>query len=354
MLPSILLLSYIILGVLWFNSIAQLVMMIIFDIGSNSSSTVKSTENEENTRLVEVSNIVDTFLQCLHVIEYLLLIISLSKLMVHNKDKFTLTCKDCCSTLFGCIHSNLKIQCKVILTVLSSLFFTILIFLPPTLYTIYYQSHDVKTVAFNVLIFVAHFSNWIIRITLMLMTIKVISRWKTAIQEISDCSNPQSLSSLSEKYTSAGDDACLFKEVFQPWFVVQWIIYFTPIMVNFILIFNSSGQKQTLYISYTIYNFSAFIFPYICGITMNYYHKKCHRKIRTKLKDLLSQNTKTELWQNVDLIPKSPDFNFVPSFFGIIDIPINTTGHALTIFLTLTSFLLSLLNNIISKQVSSQ
>ena len=351
MLPSILLLSYIILGVLWFNSIAQLVMMIIYNIDSNPNSTY--SENIfiiENTNAVNISNIVDTFLQCLHITEYLLLIISLFKLNICNKsnDKFTRTCKDrdCCSALlFGCIHSNVKIlQCKVISTVLLSIFFTALVFSPPTMYTVYNSSHDAETVTYNVLIFVAHFSNWIVRMPLMLMTIKVMSRWKTAIQEMSDCSSPQSLVCLLEKYTSAGDDVSLYKEVFQPWFVVQWIIYFTPIMVNFILIFNSSGRPQALYISYTIYNFSAFIFPYVCGITMNYYHKKCHREIRTKLKDLLSRDTNTELWQNVDLIPKNPDFNFVPSFFGIINIPINTTGHALTIFLTLTSFLFSLLN----------
>ena len=357
MLPAILLL--VVLGFIEASSITQLGMMIKYIIDSNSNSTESDTGNTENAYIINISNIVNTSLQCLHVIEYLVLIISLSKLIICNKN--TLTCKKCCSTLFGC-----NVWKMVTVIILLSIVFTILVFWPPITYTVYYSSvdnnaetfsllteSDVETVAynnaFNVLIFVAHFSNWIIRIVLMLVTIKVIAKWKTTIQGLSECSSPhdQSIEWLTEVYTSAGEDVSLYKEIFQPWFVVQWIIYFTPITVNFILVFNGSGRLQTtLYVSYTIYNLSAFIFPYICGIAMNYYHKQCHREIRKRIKTLLLQNANDviKLWQNVDLIPRNPDFHFIPSFFGIINIPINTTGHALTIFLTLLSFLLSLLN----------
>ena len=108
-----------------------------------------------------------------------------------------------------------------------------------------------------------------------------------------------------------------------------------------LLLFNSTGQLQQLQIAYTVYNFSAFMFPYVCGTLMNYYHKKCHRIVQNTLQKLLK--TRKSIWQNADLIPMNPDYQFIPSFFGVISIPMNSTGHALTIFLTLLSFLLSLL-----------
>ena len=171
----------------------------------------------------------------------------------------------------------------------------------------------------------------------MLTTLKVIDEWQSAFED----KQPRSVRCLTEYYTNVGMKISSYKEVFEPWFVLQWVAYFTPIMVNFILIFNSTGQLQQLQIAYTVYNFSAFMFPYVCGTLMNYYHKKCHRIVQNTLQKLLK--TRKSIWQNADLIPMNSDYQFIPSFFGAISIPINSTGHALTIFLTLLSFLLSLL-----------
>lgn len=205
-------LFYAVLGILELNSIAQLAMMIKYTIQSDSNSTSGESDSKntaaESAYITHISNVINTFLQSLHVVEYSLLIISLSKLVVQcsHYGNF-IKCEDCrYGTSFGCTLSisNMKVQCCYLSSILLTVLFTALVFWPPAMYTAYYSSTDVDTVTFNVLIFVAHFSNWIIRIAMMSMTFKVIARWKTAIR---DLESPRlSIEDFTNVYKEAGED----------------------------------------------------------------------------------------------------------------------------------------------------
>lgn len=103
---------------------------------------------------------------------------------------------------------------------------------------------------------------------------------------------------------------------------------------------------QTLNIfSYLAYYISALAIPYGCGILMNIRHGKYREQLDQKQKELLSKNPDDGIWimQSSALIPANPQYMFIPSFCGL-NIPLNSTGHSLTIILTLLAFMLGLIS----------
>ena len=167
------------------------------------------TNSTENTSVVSISNRVNTFLQFLHAMEYLVLTISFSRLIWRVNPP----CKNYCSSLLQniCRNNRGKIQYKhVLLFGIFFVIYTVLAFWPPTMYTLYYSSREVETITYNLMIFIAHFSNWIIRVALMLTTLKVIDEWQSAFEDKQPRSD--SVRCLTECYTNVGMKISSYKE----------------------------------------------------------------------------------------------------------------------------------------------
>ena len=82
---------------------------------------------------------------------------------------------------------------------------------------------------------------------------------------------------------------------------------------------------------------------------MNSYHEDYHEMLKQKQKEILSQspNESVCIMQMANLIPKNPKYQFIPSLCGL-SIPLNITGHTLTITLALLAFILSLISNLVN------
>ena len=134
--------------------------------------------------------------------------------------------------------------------------------------------------------------------------------------------------------------------------MIQWATYFIGITVSFGLLFdtmieNNLQFNQTLLDIFTqlIYYISALAIPYACGITINNCHKSYREHLEEKQKDLLSQNQDFSVYiiQTANLIPTKSKYLFTPSLCGL-SIPLNSTGHSITILLTLLAFVLGLIS----------
>ena len=162
---------------------------------------------------------------------------------------------------------------------------------------------------------------------------------------------------LIKKYKTAGELAASIQWIFQSWFVVKWIIYFTDISVHGTVAIKqlSSGTKATendqlwFVFSHLIYDLTAFITIYTCGTLMNDYHAKFRTELENKQEELLStcKSESESLWINQygNLIRSNPDYQFIPSFCGI-DVPLDNPGYTLTVLVALFSFIANFISNV--------
>ena len=322
-----------------------------------------SSENDVTYKLFDFVN---TIAQGVHVLEYAVLIFS-----------FHVYCKK--AREIESHHEKLKQEAKKALrkcftatnlTVLLIFLvaYPIVIIVPPSLYKAwseYQNKQEILSHMLTVSLFLAQISNCVIRMTMIVTTMVIKSAWHSASQIISSPENQEMKCSIAnfddlvQNYENTGNFVCLLQRIFQRWFVLQWIIYFIAITEQCLLIFNTlfvpeyqetnqEREKQLiLLLSYLIFYISALAIPNFCGISINSYHEEYREVLLKKQREFLSQSNdqSVRIMQIADLIPVNRKYQFVPSFLGL-SIPLNITGHTLTIILTLLAFVLSLVSKI--------
>ena len=262
-------------------------------------------------------------------------------------------------------RSNLSHNSKLVHVTIFLLFiplYFLVIIIPPILFSVWPDVQDYPSVVYTVIQFGEFLTNFILRIALMLITIRVISIWTGNLQPEENSSRgteteelPNALKELVEEYDGKGKLAQNLHTLFREWFVLQWIVYFLEIAEDFYFIYdliynNITGRLLYWHISLLLYRIFAFGIPYSCGLLMNHYHEKCHKNVVKDQREKLINNPyeNMRIMFAADLIPKNKDYNFIPSLCGIINIPLNASGHTLTIVLTLLVFSLSLVSKLIS------
>ena len=270
---------------------------------------------------------------------------------------------------------------------------------------------------------------YIVRMFMVYVTIHVAATWLQGEHQLNDKRIDQdNLKRLLKRYKEVGEVAYSLHVIFKRWFVLQWLVYFFEILVDFYFIYDvlstgsqgvyslgdgehTQAQELKLHALFLAYRIFSFVTPYLCGLTMNYYHRRYYEALNKKLRDIqqraedeteqkllqvnqeragserrlreerqdrpqtaqeeqqrvsqwemLRQDLQKEmialrqtLWKmqqevqrnTITVIPENRKYQFRPSIYEI-SIPLNETAHILTISLAFVAFILSL----ISKSVS--
>ena len=203
----------------------------------------------------------------------------------------------------------------------------------------------------------AHSASPIIRLAMVVTVFKVRAIWfnvKTEPQKNKPRITEYSIDTKDEKRAISRYFDCVkkyeervtkikpFLQVFQAWFVFQWLHYFFQGVINLTRTLYPwiTGTNQPLFTTayygiYTVYDTLAFGIPHVCGLKINAYHeqylrderKKLLKKTRSQLEYVKAYSMKIEKSKYADFVPKIP--------FTGIQIPLDSTGYTLGILFTI-------------------
>jgi hypothetical protein len=225
----------------------------------------------------------------------------------------------------------------------------------PILYRIWFEnSFKPEYVVYVGTLFLAYIFNGVIRAAMIFVTVLVRAAWLSC-SEKSKMANSKELLKDFDKNRKVISS---LQGIFQPWFVLQWIIYFIAITEDCMTIIRaltfsnidpkiSQNRYLVLTITTLVYNISVFVIPYTCGATMNYYYKEYRKTLQDKQKELLFRDLNDSekfLKTAVKWILNKPEHLFIPSLC-CLSIPLNNVGHTLTILLSLLAPVISLMNS---------
>ena len=211
--------------------------------------------------------------------------------------------------------------------------------------------------AYQFLSIPAHIASPIIRVAMVLTVFKVRAIWfneKTVSQgtkqitKYSSDTNDDEKNAISrhfecvEKYEERVDQIKPFLQVFQTWFVFQWLHYFFQALINFtrtlhpwITGIHRPELTTAYYGIYTVYGILAFSIPHVCGLKINAYHQQYLREERNELLNKAGtklQRVKAYLMK----IEKNKYGDFVPRIrMTGIKIPLDSAGYTLGILFTI-------------------
>lgn len=179
---------------------------------------------------------------------------------------------------------------------------------PPLVFTIWLDHNQTSKLISHSFIgttLVTHITNVIIRGTMITATLIIVSAWLLAEKKIkSDLTDD--IESSMNKYQNTGEFVSAIQSVFQSWFVLQWITYFIEIFQWCVAVITYIQTNQKFYIIEAvmslIYSVLAFAIPYGCGIIMNSYHDRYHRKLCEKLRELSFKDHTESLRKKKDIL----------------------------------------------------
>ena len=150
---------------------------------------------------------------------------------------------------------------------------------------------------------------------------------------------------LVNKYVESGEKIKPILQIFQAWFVLQWIVYFLMIFVgitNIVMAYLQNIQHEYAFMEYVFNSLNvaislvAFSIPYACGNKMNSYHKEyidTMRETCIKRDGKQFKEVKLESWIKIGH-SKMEDYDFVPRVWGL-SIPLDNSGYTLTVFISI-------------------
>ena len=173
----------------------------------------------------------------------------------------------------------------------------------------------------------------------------------------------------SFEYQKRGKTVMLSTQAYKSWFVLHWSIYFLGIFTDLTyilrpwilggedgIIIYKQQRWDYIYIGvFVIFDFMMFLIPYGCGLVINHYHNEFYKDLVNNEKELhflLKQGDENSYFTNAssflqnrrlyDKIKKNTDYDFTPSIIGI-DIPFESSGYTITIFISIITLTLSFL-----------
>ena len=336
---------YTILTFILCNTIMELGLMIAF--------VEKPIDHSNLSHLYSPLEIAAIATQGVHVIEYVILIYGFLKFHL-----FYMREGDVRKLLPKLLRISKQTSATVMLILL--IIYPPIFLIPPILYRIWSeQPYNPERVShfYTVAVFLTHIFNGVIRAVMIFVTVLVRAAWLSCSEKRRTANSEE----LLRNYDEYSKVISSLQGIFQPWFVLQWIIYFIAITEDCMAIIGAltisitepetsrSQQNQELALTVTIliYNISAFVIPYLCGTTMNYYYKKYRKTLQDKQKQLLFRDlndSEKSLKIAVKWILDKPEHYFIPTLC-CLSIPLNNVGHTLTILLSLLAPVISLVNN---------
>lgn len=338
------------------NSIAQLGFYIYDAV--NVTTPENSTKYGPGMEPINLHDILNAVIKGIQVVKSVVLFYSLHQFQKSMRKELARETKKI---------SDIKVS--VLWATIGLIIYLAVLFTPPSLFLAWgTYSKDIQTfpILITVTIFLDSTSNGIIRIAMVLTTLLIKEEWSVANKNLmlyqerllsqSSQQHPKLdrkiFQDLTDIYTKTGQFLAQFHVIFQRWFVLQWIIYLVKISQYCLLTFdslteysNSRSHFLGQYFAYLMYYMSAFVIPYICGITINSSHKSVWKTLSQTQKTLTSYCSNDVIWiiGNMKLTSENPKYSFVPSICGL-RIPLDSTGHTVTILLTLLTFVISLIS----------
>ena len=355
------------------NSVVRFGIMIAFT-AVEKKSTLNSLENS-TSNAYNLFNFVQTVIQGVHVLEYIVLFWSLCQF--HQKLRTSEGLKQEIKSLTQCHDIKITRHClkKFIVNFYDNIFLIIfLVLLYPTiiLLPVILYAHEggyssklrpVYSRLYIGTLFVDFISFGIVRIIMITVSLLVKRIWKAACVQLQAISSSDGFTHILTAYDEAGELISPLQDIFQKWFVLQWIVNFVAITQFCMLFFDEQVQdidkepylildeSAAFHFTILLFYITSLAIPYFCGISMNSYHEAYLQHSRVQQKGILSGSPpKSVSWimQNAKLVPKNAKYQFVPSLGGLT-IPLSSTGHNLTIAMALLVFWLSLVSKWVSK-----
>ncbi len=270
------------------------------DVDNATASTVK----EKAVNHKAAAKVLYAILNALHFLEYLLLAWGVHMFCTEAnqwRSKF-------CKTLSSKVKERMRKNWKATLFVGLSLFaFTVLSLVHPILGIVRDHTHAV-TIAYHIFTFVAHLITSIVRaaFTFTVLVVRVI--WFDISTD--DLSVPNEVAvALGEEAKDTSKASRIYYQfftdyherarkiipllrIFDEWFVVQWIHYFSTAVVDFWVVFQpwlhgrvdpQTAIHHTYPILQASYLFSAFIIAYLCGTKLHRFHVLYYREVQDKM-----------------------------------------------------------------------
>lgn len=212
--------------------------------------------------------------------------------------------------------------------------------------------------AYSGLAIILVFTDDIKLLSMLVVTLIVRSEWQRKLQRMKeerllertkDKPGDKQLQSYSkemirrriEDYRNSGRSLANLHNIFQHWFVLEWIICFISVLFNSLLalkILLDENFSDRLFARSLVVltDVVRFVTPYICGNVMNHYHYKYRNKLK---KSVLVKCSVEGLChaQHGKLIPKRGKYQFTPSVLWI-SVPLENPEYLLSIVLALISF----------------
>ena len=171
---------------------------------------------------------------------------------------------------------------------------------------------------------------------------------------------------LYGRYLRIGYSTKHERDILEPWFVFQYIVYLTSALVWIVRASNTFFKNQRTqepdrdeYIQYAMLNISfdaiAFLIPYSLGLWINRLHTICYDRMLSeylkyknkRLEEYLEKpdSDKEDYFEGYFehysgamsmAISKNPDFDFNPSLLGM-KIPLNSSGYIFAIYISIAA-----------------
>ena len=144
----------------------------------------------------------------------------------------------------------------------------------------------------------------------------------------------------TKRYAERGSQVERIVEIFQTWFPIPWLLYFTATSLDTDHILKawkdgSSGEGHYDFseISYMVYNFnqlSLLAIAFLCSKRMNTYHRNYFAQSR-HLQVTKFKTASRMAMANMNKIEKDEHFDFVPRFWGTsIKVPVESSLYIVT------------------------
>lgn len=324
------------------NVVAQLGMMIELNFVTNNNNSTETI----------LFNLVQTGIQGIHVLECIILIFSFGIFLGKLTQKKKIANY---GNIFNRAMENHWLSLCVMFLPITV--YIVFLLVSPSLYILTWKnSSSIIYYCYTVTLYVTHLSNGFIRVAMVSVTVIVRNTWKlnrSSLNATNEGQLRQRFDNLEKNYKEAGDFVSLLHTIFKAWFVLQWVTYFIATTVSFALLFDTVIENKLKVsivlldiIFYLIYYGLSLVVPYCCGIVMNAQHSRYRKQLEDTQKALFclpNMDDSIFIVQNVQLIPVNLKYIFVPNLCGV-SIPLNSTGHSLTIVLSLLAFILGLIS----------
>ncbi len=180
---------------------------------------------------------------------------------------------------------------------------------------------------------------FLIRVGMVYATLVIKEIWKA---KLTDDTNEvfEVHGVLTREYKARGRMVQKIMGIFQTWFLFPWVIFFFASTVEARTVLrpwmeHTNGLSFLPMLFFLLFNINQVMFlliPYLCGLKMDDYHHKFHKRLRQAQLNSEDDDDECLALQRLLLIQLEDDYNFVPRVWGM-DIKVKLQSAIYVIFL---------------------